>query len=303
MKFSVWPMYSRPWDELIAFARHAEAAGWHCLWYADHYMGNTGTAEISDEGGLECWAAIAALAGATSTIRLGTLVSPTTVHHPAILANRAASIDRISNGRLILGIGAGWQINEHTAYGIELFEPGERVTRFDEAIQIIKSMLSQPRTTFAGKHFTITDAPCEPKPVQQPLPILVGTSSPRMSRIAARHADEWNVWGTPERVAEAVPVIDAACDAVGRDRATLRKSTQAMVFMTDDADKAAKIRANAPADRSLIGSPAFLVDQMSAYAELGMDEFILPDFTLGRTTQERFDSYDRFAAEVIAQLS
>jgi probable F420-dependent oxidoreductase len=302
MKFSVWPMYQRPWDELIAFARHAEAGGWHCLWYADHYMGNTGTAEISDEGGLECWAAIAALAGATSTIRLGTLVSPTTVHHPAILANRAASIDRISNGRLILGIGAGWQINEHAAYGIELFEPGDRVTRFDEAIQILRSMLSEPRTTFVGKHFTITDAPCEPKPVQRPLPILVGTSSPRMSRIAARYADEWNVWGTPERVAEAVPVIDAACDAVGRDRATLRKSTQAMVFMTDDADKAAKIRVSAPADRTLIGSTAFLVDQMGRYAELGIDEFVLPDFTLGRTTQERFDAYDRFAAEVIAQL-
>ena len=302
MKFSVWPMYSRPWDELIAFARHTEAAGWHCLWYADHYMGNTGTAEVSDEGGLECWAAIAALAGATSTIRLGTLVSPTTVHHPAVLANRAASIDRISNGRLVLGLGAGWQINEHNAYGIELFEPGDRVTRFDEAIQILRAMLSQPRTTFVGKHFTITDAPCEPKAVQQPLPILVGTSSPRMSRIAARHADEWNVWGTPERVAEAVPVIDGACDAVGRDRATLRKSTQAMVFMTDDADRAAKIRANAPADRTLIGSTAFLVDQMGRYAELGIDEFILPDFTLGRTAQERFDAYDRFAAEVIAQL-
>jgi probable F420-dependent oxidoreductase len=302
MKFSVWPMYSRPWDELISFARHAEAGGWHCLWYADHYMGNTGTAEISDEGGLECWAAIAALAGATSTIRLGTLVAPTTVHHPAILANRAASIDRISNGRLILGIGAGWQINEHAAYGIELFEPGDRVTRFDEAIQILRSMLSQPRTTFAGKHFTITDAPCEPKPVQQPLPILVGTSGPRMSRIAARHADEWNVWGTPERVAEAVTVIDEACDAVGRDRTTLRRSTQAMVFMTDDADKAAKIRLNAPADRTLIGSTAFLVDQMGRYAELGIDEFILPDFTLGRTPEQRFDAYDRFAAEVVAQL-
>lgn len=303
MKFSVWPNFSRPWDELLAFAKHTEATGWHCLWYADHYMANTGDATISDEGGLECWAAMGALAAVTERMRLGTLVSPTTIHHPAILANRAASIDQISGGRLILGMGAGWQINEHQAFGIDLFEPGDRVTRFDEAIQIVRSMLSEKRTTFTGKHFQITDAPCEFKPIQSPLPILVGTSSRRMSRIAARHADEWNVWGTPETVATKIGPIDEACAAVGRDPKTLRRSSQGLVFHIDDEATAAKIRANAPADRSLIGGTAYLVEQMGAYRDLGIDEFILPDFTLGRSASERLDAYDRFWSEVVSQLS
>ena len=305
MKFSVWPNFSRPWDELAAFALHTEAAGWHCLWYADHYMGNTGDATINsaDAGGLECWAAVGALASLTSRIRLGTLVSPTTIHHPAILANRAASIDRISGGRLTLGLGAGWQINEHAAYGIDLFGAGDRVTRFDEAIQIVRLLLSQPRTTFAGKHFQVTDAPCDPKPLQSPLPILVGTSGPRMSRISARHADEWNVWGTPERVAEALVVMDEACAAVGRDPSTLRRSTQGLVFVVDNDVTAAKIRAAAPADRSLIGTTEFLTEQIGRYMELGIDEFILPDFTLGNSASERLDNYDRFAAEVVSHFS
>ena len=305
MKFSVWPTFSRPWEELAAFALHTEAAGWHCLWYADHYMGNTGDASITatDEGGLECWAAIGALASLTSRIRLGTLVSPTTVHHPAILANRAASIDRISGGRLTLGLGAGWQINEHAAYGIDLFEAGDRVTRFEEAIQIVRSLFTEARTTFVGKHFQITDAPCDPKPVQSPLPILVGTSGPRMSRISARHSDEWNVWGTPERVAEAAVVMDEACAAVGRDPSTLRRSTQGLVFMVDNDATAAKLRAAAPADRSLIGNTAFLTEQIGRYADLGIDEFILPDFTLGHSATERLEKYDRFAAEVIPHFA
>ena len=180
---------------------------------------------------------------------------------------------------------------------------GGRVTRFDEAIQIVRSLLGEPRTTFSGKHFQITEAPCEPKPIQSPLPILVGTSGQRMSRIVARHGDEWNVWGTPERVREASMVMDEACVAVGRDPSTLRRSTQGLVCMVDDDATAAKIRAVAPADRSLIGTTAFLTEQIGRYIELGIDEFILPDFTLGNSAAERLDRYDRFAAEVVAHFS
>jgi alkanesulfonate monooxygenase SsuD/methylene tetrahydromethanopterin reductase-like flavin-dependent oxidoreductase (luciferase family) len=305
MKFSVWPSFARPWDELLNFARHIDSGDfgdWHCLWYADHYMSDRPEGAVSDDPALECWATVGALASTTAKVRLGTLVSPTTVHHPAILAKRAATIDQISGGRFILGMGAGWQRNEHAAYGIELYEAPDRVTRFEEAIQITRMMLHQPRTTFEGRFFSVTDAPCEPKPVQTPLPILVGTSGPRMSRITARWADEWNVWGTPERVKAKGAVIDQALAAEGLEPNKLRRSAQALVFMVDDPAVVDNMRANAPADESLIGGSAQLTDMIGGYKELGIDEFILPDFTLGKSASERMDTFDRFWAEVAVHL-
>jgi alkanesulfonate monooxygenase SsuD/methylene tetrahydromethanopterin reductase-like flavin-dependent oxidoreductase (luciferase family) len=303
MLFSVWPNFNRPWADLAQFSSFVDGGDWHCLWYADHYMGNTGSTDRSDDGGLEAWAVMGALATHTKRIRIGTLVSPTTIHHPAVLANRVATIDQVSRGRFTLGLGAGWQINEHDAYGIELFGNKDRVDRFEEAIQIVRMMLTQSRTDFAGKHFTIVDAPCEPKPIQSPFPIVVGTSGPRMSRVAAKWADEWNVWGTPDTVAAAAPAMDRACEAVGKDPTLQHRSTQALVFMVDDDATAEKIRGGAPADRSLIGSPAYLVDQIGRYKESGIDEFILPDFTLGKTIEERISAYNRFHAEVVSQLA
>ncbi len=302
MKFSVWPSFARPWAEVAEFARNIEAQGWHGLWYADHYMSDRSDSAPSDEPALECWAGLAGMAAITSRLRLGTLVSPTTMHHPALLAKRAATVDQMSNGRVILGMGAGWQVNEHKAYGVDLFGAKDRVDRFEEAITVVSSLLSQSRTTFDGKHFQITDAPCEPKPVQSTLPILVGTSGPRMSRIVARTAQEWNVWGTPETVATASVVMNRACESEGRDPGTLRRSTQALVFIVDDADVAAKIRSGAPADRALVGSPTELADRISEYAASGIDEFILPDFTLGKDAAQRRESYDRFWTEVVPNV-
>lgn len=303
MRFSVWPSFAHPWEDLAVFSTTIDQGGWHCLWYADHYMGNTDSTERSDSPALEAWAVIGALAAHTSRVRLGTLVSPTTVHHPAIMAKRAATVDQISGGRLTLGLGAGWQINEHAAYGIELYEAKDRVDRFEEAIQIIRLMGTEARTNFHGEFFTIDDAPCEPKPTQTPLPITVGTSGPRMSRIAAKWATEWNVWGTPETVALASAAMNRACEAEGRDPSEQHRSAQALVFMVDDPGTAEKIRANAPADRSLIGSTSFLVDCIGAYQAAGIGEFILPDFTLGKGLQQRLDAYARFNAEVVGQLS
>jgi probable F420-dependent oxidoreductase len=303
VKFSVWPSPERSWSELRDVARWAESAGWHGLWFADHYMPNTEDGSVADGEVQECWAVVPALAAVTERLRLGTLVSPSTVHHPAVLANRAASVDRVSGGRLVLGIGAGWQVNEHRAYGIDLFEPGERVTRFEEAVQIIRSLHTQDRTTFHGKHFTITDAPCQPRPVQSPLPLLVGTASPRMLRIAARHADEWNTWGDPDEAAARSARFLEACDAVDRDPTSMRRSTQAMLFMSDDEQRLARFREQAPAERSVVGTPAQLVDAVGRYVELGFDEFIVPDFTLGRDHARRLETYARFDAEVASHFA
>ena len=205
------------------------------------------------------------------------------VHHPALLANRAATIDRLSGGRFVLGLGAGWQINEHHAYGFDLDEPGPRVSRFEESIQIVRSLLDEDRTSFDGEFYSIRDAPCDPKPVQERLPILVGTGSPRMLRIACRHAQEWNTWGAPDLAATARETFIAACDAVGTDPTTMHTSVQALIVMSNDQAAIDKAYAGPMSDRMIAGSDDHIVAELSRYVELGFDEFVMFDGTLGHT--------------------
>lgn len=298
VKFSIWPNSERPWAEVCDLAVAAEADGWDGLWYADHYMPNTPDGEAASGDFHECFAVLSALAATTTRLRLGSLVTPTTMNHPALIANRAATVDRISGGRFVLGMGAGWQVNEHKAFGIELFGAKDRVDRFEEAIEIVSRMLSEDRVSFAGRHFSITDAPCEPKPVQTPLPILVGTGGVRMLRITARFANEWNTWGSPESAASTMAKFRAACEREGRDPASMRTSVQALFFMVDDDGTAEKLRERVPTDRSVIGTTSQLVDAIGGYVDAGFDEVCVPDFTLGGSADQRRESYSRFSAEV-----
>ena len=150
MKFSLWPATAHPPAEILAEARQAEAEGWHGVWLADHYMPNTPDDVPADGPVHEVWALLPAVAAVTERVRIGTLVSPTSIHHPALLANRAATLDHLSGGRMVLGLGAGWQVNEHAAYGFALEAPGPRVTRFEESIRIVRSLLTEQRTTSRG---------------------------------------------------------------------------------------------------------------------------------------------------------
>jgi alkanesulfonate monooxygenase SsuD/methylene tetrahydromethanopterin reductase-like flavin-dependent oxidoreductase (luciferase family) len=303
MKFSVWPNMGHPVDEVLDTARWADAAGWYGVWYADHYMPNTGTEEIKPGDTHECWAMLPAIATVTARVRVGSLVAPTSVHHPAVLASRARTIDHLSNGRMALGLGAGWQINEHKAYGIELEPPGRRVKRFEEAIQIVRALLTQDRTTFDGDVYTITDAPADPKPIQSRLPILVGTAGPRMLRLVARHADEWNSWGHIETATWKRTAFVEACEAEGRDPASMHTSVQALIVITDSAEVIEKSKTGGFADRTLAGSVDQIVDAMGRYAELGFDEFIVPDANLGRDRAQRRERLERIDADVVRQLT
>ncbi len=298
MQFSVWPSFQRPWTEILALARHAERQGWHGIWCADHYMPGTADGTPDDGRALECWGMIAALASGVDRLQLGSLVSPSTVHHPAVLAKQASTIDEISGGRVVLGLGAGWQVNEHQAYGIDLPPPGRRVDRFAELIEIVHGLLHQPRTTFQGASFSVVDAPCEPK--GGPVPILVGSGSRRMLGLTARFADAWNTWGTPEGVRDRSGALDAACATEGRDPATIRRTAQALVLLRDDAAAAEAGLAQAPAERTIAGTATQLIDRMGEYRDAGLDEFIVPDFTLGRTATEREETYDRLWSEVFS---
>jgi len=294
VKFSLWPENDRAPADLLAEARGAEAEGWHGVWLADHYMPNTGDSTPARGDAYECWALLPALAAVTQRIRIGSLVSPTSVHHPALLAKRSSAIDRLSGGRMVLGLGAGWQVNEHHAYGIALEPPGKRVSRFEEAIQIVRSMLSEDSTTFHGEFYDITNAPCDPKPIQSPLPLLVGTRGPRMLGITARHADEWNTWGTPEQAAARRAALLEACDRAGRDIRTLWTSVNVQVDLSGSTLP--------PGPPAIAGTAQQLADQVGRYAELGFDEFILPDWNLGTDKAERADNLARIRTEVLGQL-
>jgi alkanesulfonate monooxygenase SsuD/methylene tetrahydromethanopterin reductase-like flavin-dependent oxidoreductase (luciferase family) len=168
------------------------------------------------------------------------------------------------------------------------------VSRFEEAIQIVRSMLSEESTTFHGAYYDITDAPCDPKPVQSPLPLLVGTRGPRMRRITARHANEWNTWGTPEQAAVHRSALVEACGEVGRDPATMWTSINALVGLGESAP--------VPGRAAICGSAQQLIDQLGQYADAGFNEFIVPDWNLGAGKSERADNLARIKAEVLDHL-
>jgi F420-dependent oxidoreductase-like protein len=288
----------RPWNETLELARHCEATGWDGVYFADHFMPDSPDGAPVDGDTLECWSVIAGLAAAVPRLRLAPLVSSVTYRHPAVLAKIVAAVDQISQGRLLLGVGAGWQENEHKAYGIPLGTVTERLDRFEEAVQILVSMLRSPRTTFNGKYFRITDAPNNPPPVQESLPLLIGGAGERRTlRVAARYADEWNGWTTPDLLTHKLEVLSKHCDDVGRDRADIQVSTQAILYLSKDKSWLDSKRNAATGQATLVGTPEEIVDIVGRYRDAGADEFVVPDWTFG-SLPRRKDTYDLFMEEV-----
>jgi len=282
MKFSFWPRPTHPYDRLLALAHHVEQTGWHGLWLADHFMPN---AEDTSAPWPEAFTTLSALAAAVPRLRLGTLVAGNTYRHPAVLTKMATTIDHISGGRMVLGIGAGWQENEHRKYGIPFFSVAERLEKLEEACQVVKALTCANSASFSGKHYTLDCAPLEPKPIQSPLPLLVGGGGEKVTlRITAQYADEWNVWGTLETAKRKIEILDQHCLRLQRDPATLRRTIVALVFLTDDHKFALKMRQNTQA--TVAGSVSELQEIFGAYADLGVDEFIVPDFNLGSRPEE-----------------
>jgi alkanesulfonate monooxygenase SsuD/methylene tetrahydromethanopterin reductase-like flavin-dependent oxidoreductase (luciferase family) len=221
---------ARVYDEF----QMAEDLGFDHAWLVDHLVDTDGP---PDHPCLEAWTLLAAIAARTTRIRLGVLVTSNTFRNPALLLKEAVTVDHISGGRLTLGLGSGWHEDEHRRYGIDLPEPAVRVDRFAEAVELISLLMSQPRTTFNGRHYRLDDAPLEPRPVQQPrIPILIAAHRPRMLRLAARFADQWDTFaempgtatdGVTTTIEERIRALDEACLAIGRDPAEIRRSTWA----------------------------------------------------------------------------
>lgn len=298
MRFSIWPSPAQPWADILELTRHCEATGWDGVYFADHFMPNAPDATPLEGDTLECWSVIAALAAAVPRLRLAPLVTSVTYRHPALLANIAAAVDNISGGRLLLGVGAGWQENEHAAYGIELGTVKERLDRFEEACEVVTSLLHERRTTFAGTSYQLRDAPNEPRPVQERLPLLIGGGGEKRTlRIAARFADEWNAWATPEVLAHKRGVLHQHCDALGRDPGEIAVSTQGLLFLSTDEPWLADKRRADIGMPTIVGTPSEVTEIVGRYRDAGADELIVPDFTLGSTARRK-ETCDLFFAEV-----
>jgi F420-dependent oxidoreductase-like protein len=295
MQFSAWPNVSGPYDQLIDLCQHVERTGWDGIWIADHFMPNA--ADNSGPTG-EVFTTLAGIAASVPRVRLGTLVVGNTYRHPPVVAKMAAQIDVISEGRFVLGLGAGWQENEHEAYGIPYQTVGGRLGRLEESVQIIRSLLHEERTTFEGRYYTVTDAPLAPKPVGR-LPILIGGGGEQKTlRIAARFADEWNVWGSPNTLARKGAVLEQHCEEVGRDPSEIRRSAQALLVITNDTAEAERARQGGrPA---LAGSVNEIVETLGRYAEAGVDEWIVPNF--GMQSSQSKEMFDRFIQDIAAQV-
>jgi F420-dependent oxidoreductase-like protein len=295
MRFSFWPAPSQPYDDVLELARHVEQTGWDGIWYADHFMPN---AEDTSTPWPEAWITLAALGAQVPRLRLGTLVSGNTYRHPAVLAKMATTLDHISGGRVVLGLGSGWQENEHAQYGIPFYTVADRLKRLDEACQVIKALFSEEKSSFAGTYYQLDNASLEPKPVQNPLPLLIGGGGEQVTlKITAKYADEWNVWGTVDTLKSKMAILDRHCESVGRDPAAIKRTAVALLFMSDDTAFLDKMRAADMQQAAIIGTPAEVRDIVAEYEAAGVNELIVPDFTLG-PREQKIATLDTFITEV-----
>lgn len=295
MRFSFWPNPSQSYTDVLELCQHAEATGWDGIWYADHFMPN---AEDTSAPWPEAWTTLSAIGARTERVRIGTLVSGNTYRHPAVLAKMAATLDHITNGRVVLGLGSGWQENEHTQYGLEFYTVNERLRRLDEACQVIQALYGNAKSDFDGEFYQLQSASLEPKPVQQPLPLLIGGGGEKVTlKITARYANEWNVWGDPAILRHKMAILDEHCAAIGRDPAEIQRSAVALLFMSDDNAFLENMRNTTMAQPSIIGTPTEVRDVIAQYEEAGVNEIIVPDFTMGGKPQ-KLATMDTFISQV-----
>jgi alkanesulfonate monooxygenase SsuD/methylene tetrahydromethanopterin reductase-like flavin-dependent oxidoreductase (luciferase family) len=201
------------------------------VWAADHLYGF----DRRDDPYLECWTTLTWLAARFPTLTVGALVLCNNYRHPAMLAHMGKTLQALSQGRMVLGIGAGWREEEYLRHGFPFERPAVRIRQLDEAIQLIRSMWTEPRTTFAGTYYQAQDLPCEPKPEPMP-PILIGGAGEElMLRLVARQADWWNYGGKPEPYARKLAVLEQRCAEVGRDPQTIVKTVQVELPAPTDA--------------------------------------------------------------------
>jgi len=282
-RFGICTDQNVPFPNLVERWREFERLGFDSVWDCDHFN------QPSRPTGpyYEAWTLLAALAARTERIRIGVLVSCNTFRHPGLLAHEAMTVDQISDGRLELGLGAGWFVPEHEQFGIPWPPVGELIGRFHEAVQIVDTLLRQGVCTFAGKHYQLKDAHIRPRPVQKPRPPLtLGAHKSRMLRICAEYADAWNSFGTVAQMRERNQILDEHCAAIGRDPRTIWRSFYGW------ASKMAEQGLPDP-----WASVAAFEDVVDQYRAVGVNEFIID-----QPRPEQRSVLERVAADVIPRL-
>jgi F420-dependent oxidoreductase-like protein len=279
------------WDEWVAAALTAERLGFEAIFTSDHYFSVMGD---RDRGSSDAWANLAGLAAVTSKIRLGTLVSPVTFRQPAVLAKCAVTVDRISRGRVEIGMGAGWWEREHLSHGFDFPQAPERFERLEEQLEIVHRLLTEDAFTFEGRHYRLQDVPFAPKGVQKPHPPIIvgGDAGPWLARLVSRWADEFNtVNGPPQVVRERFARVRDRLDTDGRDQSTLTTSLMTWCYV-GGTEAEAKERVRRARDRamragkfsdeleelereSIVGSAEHAAERMSEYSAAGVQRIIL----------------------------
>jgi len=272
------------WEEIKSVLEVMEAGRWTSVYTYDHFVPPwTRTAEVAESDllpTLEGWSLLAGMAAVTTRLELGVLVSGNTYRNPALMAKMAATIDEISGGRCILGIGAGWKEDEYRAYNYPYPEPRRRVQQLEETLIILRKMWEEPgKLSYAGRHYQITDAWCEPKP-QRPIPILVGGGGYTTMKHAAKYADIWNLPDAPLAPYQGrLAVLRRHLEAIDRDPASLRCSWFGRVAIgRSQAEAEARGRSRADKwtrERAFVGSPQQIAEQMQAFVDIGCDYFMV----------------------------
>jgi F420-dependent oxidoreductase-like protein len=269
----------------------AEKLGYDSIWAYDHLIPHYSYGPLEARPMFECYTLLSALAEITSRVRIGEVVTCNSYRPPSLLAKIGATLDVISNGRLELGMGAGWYEEEYISYGYEYPDDGTRLEQLDEALQVIKAMWTRVRATFSGRHYRIKGAVCNPKPLQKPHPpIMVGGSGEKiLLRIAAKHADRYNhPFGTPEEVKRKIQVLKEHCRSIRRDHREIEKSILIRVIVRESEREVEQVirkvkrnhetveeYLNRTNGRVAVGTPEKVKSDLNEYINLGITHFIL----------------------------
>ena len=263
--------YGNHFDTMLAVAQACEEAGLDSVWMPDHTMFPDAAHPEKEVPVMECFVVLAAIAARTSRIRLGELVTGVPYRNPALLAKMCTTLDVVSHGRTIVGLGAAWHEPEFAAYGWPFPPVGERMEMLEEAVQIVQRMFTQRPTSFSGKYYIVREAYNDPMPVQKPRPpILIGGDGERVTlRLVAQYADFCNVFGDPATVGHKFEVLRRHCEAVGRPHTEITRSNHLGILVARDKVELAAKQEKHPNFDGIAGTPDAVVAQLQEYAAAG----------------------------------
>jgi len=272
--------YFTTWENILPTIKTVESGRWHSLWFSDHFLPPVPGANLEEYPALEGWSLITAAAAVTTRLRLGVLVTGNTYRNPALLAKMAATIDQISNGRLILGIGASWYKEEHETFGWDFPDARERSDRLEEAVELIKMLFTaEGPIDYNGRYYSLSNAYFSPPCTQKPhVPIMVGgNGEKRTLRTLARFGDicnfDFNHPGSPEVFRHKLDVIERHCEEFGRDPSEIKKTLHIPIRIENDEKKAAEFRKQR-GEWHFIGSASFIIDRIQQYVDVGVEEIM-----------------------------